>query len=245
MLFRSNNAQKFTPQEGTVTVRSSDAPGGRVRVEVIDTGAGIDAAVLPRLFNAFEQGNVRAGRMQAGLGLGLAISKRLTEAHGGTIGASSEGRGRGSTFTVELPLAEVFEPSEAGAPSPRRPGAETVRRLSVLLVEDHEATLQVLTKLLRGLGHQVTGATSVASATAAASQDGFDVVISDLGLPDGSGLDVMHRLRDRYAGRAIALTGYGMESDVAASLEAGFAEHLTKPVDLHKLQAAIARVVGA
>jgi CheY-like chemotaxis protein len=102
-----------------------------------------------------------------------------------------------------------------------------------------------MTKLLRRLGHRVTGVTSVASATSVATNNGFDVIISDLGLPDGSGLDVMRRLRERYAGRAIALTGYGMESDIAASREAGFAEHLTKPVDLVALESAIRRLAKA
>jgi signal transduction histidine kinase/CheY-like chemotaxis protein len=239
-----NNAIKFTPANGAITVRSTDAGDGRVRVEVTDTGAGIDPAVLPRLFNAFEQGDVRATRQQAGLGLGLAISKRLAEAHGGTIVATSAGRGCGATFAVELPVIEHPTPLPAsppplvGVPAPAEP-------LAVLLVEDHEPTLAVLTRLLRSLGHRVTGATSVASAAAAVRQDGFDVVISDLGLPDGSGLDLMRQIRQQYEGKAVALTGYGMESDVAASRAAGFAEHLTKPVDLASLHTAIRRVAGA
>jgi PAS domain S-box-containing protein len=235
-----NNAQKFTPAQGQITVRSFDAPGGMVRVEVADTGAGIDAAVLPRLFNAFEQGEVRAVRQQAGLGLGLAISRRLAEAHGGTITAASAGRGHGATFTVDLPVVAVFHRDVAGHRT--APAAQATQPLNVLLVEDHEATLHVLSKLLRGLGHRVTGVSSVATATTAADRDGFDLIISDLGLPDGSGLDVMRHLRERYHGRAIALTGYGMESDIAASRDAGFVEHLTKPVDLTALQAAIHRV---
>jgi len=236
-----NNAQKFTGPDGTVTVRSSDAADGRVRVEVIDTGAGIDPAVLPRLFNAFEQGEVRADRQQAGLGLGLAISKRLTEAHGGTIAASSAGRGRGATFNVELPAVVKFVPEFKPAPG-ARPLARAVEPLNVLIVEDHEPTLRVMVRLLKQLGHRVTGASTVAAATAAARQDGFDLIISDLGLPDGSGLDVMRQLKAQYAGRAIALTGYGMDSDIAASREAGFAEHLTKPVDVQALESAIRRL---
>ncbi len=235
-----NNAQKFTKPDGTITVRSFDAPSGAICVEVTDTGAGIDAEVLPKLFNAFEQGEVRAVRQQAGLGLGLTISRRLAEAHGGTITASSAGRGHGATFAVELPVISRLDADPASSLSTA--GAQSMRPLAVLLVEDHEPTLTVMSKLLRSLGHRVIGATTVASAADAANHDGFDVIISDLGLPDGSGLDVMRQLRDRYAGRAIALTGYGMESDVAASREAGFAEHLTKPVDLAALQAAIQRV---
>jgi CheY-like chemotaxis protein len=114
--------------------------------------------------------------------------------------------------------------------------------MTILLVEDHEPTLRIMSKLLMQLGHRVTGVTSVASAMSAARQEGFDLIISDLGLPDGSGLDVMRQFRDRFEGRGIALTGYGMESDVAASREAGFTEHLTKPVDLAALESAIGRV---
>jgi CheY-like chemotaxis protein len=117
--------------------------------------------------------------------------------------------------------------------------------LRILLVEDHEPTLVVMTKLLRILGHRVATASTAASAKAAAQRDSFDVIISDLGLPDGSGIDVMRTLQDQYRGRAIALTGYGMESDIAASQQAGFVEHLTKPVDLAVLRAAIERVASS
>jgi signal transduction histidine kinase/CheY-like chemotaxis protein len=237
-----NNAMKFTPPDGTIAIRSRDTVDGRVRVEVTDTGAGIDPAVLPKLFNAFEQGEVRANRQQAGLGLGLAISKKLAEAHGGTIIASSKGRGHGATFAVELPVVDELTGDAATTPYQPAEVQATGDPLHVLLVEDHEPTLRVMERLLRRIGHRVTGVTSVASATAAASQNGFDLIISDLGLPDGSGLDVMRELRPKYSGRAIALTGYGMDSDISASRDAGFAEHLTKPVDLADLDAAIRRV---
>jgi signal transduction histidine kinase len=243
-----NNAIKFTPQQGTITVRTSNAGDdgeSRVRVEVIDTGAGIDPSMMPKLFSAFEQGEVRAARQQAGLGLGLAISKKLTEAHGGTIAVRSAGRGRGSTFIVELPVAvgqfvRVASPVERPAVLRAAP-----QPLNVLLVEDHEPTLRVLEKLLRQIGHRVTGTTTVTTALAAAAQEAFDLIISDLGLPDGSGLDVMRRLRRDFAGRAIALTGYGMDADVDASRAAGFALHLTKPVDRAQLESAIERVTSS
>jgi PAS domain S-box-containing protein len=237
-----NNAQKFTPKDGVITVRTSDAPGGRIRVQVSDTGAGIDAAILPRLFNAFEQGEVRATRQFAGLGLGLAISKRLVEAHGGSIAASSEGRGRGATFTVELPAAEaqVGDEAKPAAGAAQLPNGTPLR---ILLVEDHDETLQVMSRLLKGMGHHVVTAGSLASATAASRSQPFDLVLSDIGLPDGSGLDLMRELGGRYAGRSIALTGYGMEEDVRNSIEAGFAAHLTKPVDFEQLRSAIGRVL--
>jgi CheY-like chemotaxis protein len=244
-----SNAMKFTGSDGVITVRSSDVDGGRVRVEVSDTGQGIDPAVLPRLFEPFEQGDIKGRRQRSGLGLGLAISKNLVEAHGGSITAFSAGRGGGATFTVELPVvAEGFVPAAGGQRQPSQPWVDAPCRgpsLKVLLVEDHEPTLAVMTRLLRGLGHWVRGADSVASATAAAAQDEFDLIISDLGLPDGTGLDLIRKLKERYAGRAIALTGYGMESDVEESLRAGFAEHLTKPVDFETLDAAIHRVASA
>jgi CheY-like chemotaxis protein len=197
--------------------------------------------VLPKLFNAFEQGDVRVQRQQAGLGLGLAISRKLAEAHGGAIFACSAGRGQGASFVVDLPVIEVTEPAQPPVLPPTAP-INLDKTLQVLLIEDHEPTLRVMTRLLSSLGHRVTGVTSVATATAAARSGNFDVIISDLGLPDGSGLDLMREVRAMYEGRAIALTGYGMESDVAASRAAGFAEHLTKPVDIEKLSAAINRV---
>ena len=241
-----SNAIKFTGPGGTITVRSSNGGGdgdggGLVRVEVIDTGRGIDAAVLPKLFNAFEQGGRRTAREQAGLGLGLAITRKLTEAHGGTVAAHSDGHGRGATFVVELPT--VAQPASAVPPEqPESPGRAAQQALSVLLVEDHEPTRNVLTRLLRHSGHTVTATPSVATARAAAQQQKFDLLLSDLGLPDGSGLELMRELRDDYAGRAIALTGYGMEADVRASRDAGFTEHLTKPIDVAVLEAAVHRV---
>ncbi len=238
-----NNAIKFTGVGGVIIVRSFDVPGAeRVRVEVCDTGEGIDPKVLPRLFGAFEQGDVRTGRQRAGLGLGLSISRKLAELHGGTVSAFSAGQGQGATFTVELPAIEAPHRPRSSAPSVNAPNGGGV--FSVLLIEDHEATLNALSKLLRLNGHTVTGATSVAAAMAAAEFNAFDVIVSDLGLPDGSGLDVMRHLHDRYAGRAIALTGYGMDADIAASRKAGFTEHFTKPVDLSALDAAIRRIAS-
>jgi PAS domain S-box-containing protein len=239
-----NNAQKFTGEGGQILVRTSDLGDGRVRVEVIDHGAGIDPAVLPRLFEAFEQGDVRAGRSFAGLGLGLAITRKLVDAHGGTIVATSEGKGRGATFAVELRATENGSSQVARPTLPQAP-AVTGEAKSILLVEDHDATQRILARLLGRLGHLVTTASSVSSALAVCTQRDFDLILSDLGLPDGSGLDLIRQLGADYRGRAVALTGYGMESDIRASHEAGFADHLTKPVDLETLQATIARVLNA
>ena len=233
-----NNAQKFTPKDGSILVRSSDGPEGQVCVEIRDTGVGIEPEVLPKLFTAFEQGEIRAQRQFAGLGLGLAISRTLVEAHGGTIGAHSAGKGRGTVFSVMLPTCRVG----ASPVLPEQQPAGAGRALQVLLVEDHEPTLRIMTRVLNQMGHTVAGVTSLASATAAARHREFDLLVSDLGLPDGSGLELMRQLKERYAGKAIALTGYGMEDDVRNSLSAGFAAHLTKPIDLHRLEETIRQV---
>jgi two-component system CheB/CheR fusion protein len=239
-----NNAIRHGGPGVQVVVRTSNTTDGRLRIEVIDNGEGIDPAVLPKLFTAFEQGEVRTKRQFAGLGLGLAISEKLVEAHGGTIAAYSEGRGKGATFVIELPTVHVpaRSPDEAGGAATA--ASQPIRSLKVLLVEDNEPTLRVLTKLLERLGHRVTMASSVADGIAASSRGEYDVLLSDLGLPDGSGLDLMRRLSNRFTGKAIALTGYGMENDIRACLEAGFTEHLTKPVNMETLLDALRRVTA-
>jgi CheY-like chemotaxis protein len=181
------------------------------------------------------------------LGLGLAISKGLVELHGGTIGAYSEGAGRGATFVVNLP-APVAGDAAAQGVGDRMPPAQAagVRHKAatfrVLLVEDHPATAQVTARLLRGYGHEVEVAASVASAVSAYERQPFDLVISDLGLPDGTGHELLPRLMARRPVKAIALSGYGMDSDVRKSSSAGFMEHLTNPINPAQLQEAIERV---
>ncbi len=237
-----NNAQKFTPADGRITIRTSDASNGRIVAEVTDTGQGINADVLPRLFTAFEQGEIRSARQFAGLGLGLAITRKLAEAHGGTVSARSGGREQGATFVIDLPVI-------AGPPrsAPSQSTNVTIglnQPLSILVVEDHDATCEMLARLLRQAGHRVTTAKTLASALAVTQQDTFDLLLSDLGLPDGSGLDLMRQRREQFTHRSIALTGYGMEEDVRSSKAAGFTAHLTKPIDLQKLEAAIGDVVA-
>ena len=260
-----NNAQKFTPPTGSITVRTRNAEGTRDRatsvqcagelqelgsmglasplgcpmnliIEVIDTGIGFDAEAGQRLFRAFEQGSKATARRFGGLGLGLAISKALTEASGGQLSAQSEGAGLGATFRVELPTCPAS--SEADDEAPQEKPAH--RRLRILLVEDHESTRAILGRLLETFGHRLTLASSVSEALKSAEAADFDLVISDIGLPDGSGHDLMRALRGRLPG--IALSGYGMEEDLRRSAEAGFAEHITKPVDAWKLELAIDRV---
>jgi len=236
------NAAKFTPPGGSIAIRTRD-DGPHLVVEVTDTGVGIDPTVLPRIFNAFEQGGPAVTRRFGGLGLGLVISRSLAEAHGGRLVAASPGKGEGATFTLELPyvapppVATDDDMPDLGASAPAGP-------LRILLVEDNADTLRVMSRLLRGRGHAVTAADGIASATRAAEGAEFDLLISDLGLPDGSGLDLIRHLREIRPILGIALSGYGMDDDHRRSREAGFAEHLTKPVDFPKLEAAILRVVA-
>jgi two-component system CheB/CheR fusion protein len=259
-----SNAVKFTPAGGAVIVESwlAGSPAGpqELVVAVRDTGIGIEPDVLPRIFEAFEQTDRSITRRFGGLGLGLAVSRAIVDLHGGRLTAQSEGRGTGACFTVHLPVAAVqgdldetgawFSRHRPAAASPAAVAAESERSLHILLVEDHEDTADAMTDLLRLMGHEVTVAASMAAALAAAgaTQDGagrqLDLVVSDLGLPDGSGQDLMRELAQRYGLRGIALSGYGMEEDVRRSHDAGFLRHLTKPVDLQMLKAAIRQAAG-
>lgn len=245
-----SNAVKFTPAGGTVTVRSRIEPDALV-LQISDSGVGIEPEILPYIFDAFEQGRARSPRRIGGLGLGLAISKAIAEMHGGSLTAFSEGRGQGATFTLRLPagLSEAAAARLEGASSePSLPKAkiENPPSLHILLVEDHVDTAEAMTDLLSLAGNRVTMAGTVADALTAASaaDGGFDLVLSDLGLPDGSGVDLMRELSRCYGLKGIALSGYGMDEDVRQSLEAGFQKHLTKPVNLQRLEAAIRQVVG-
>jgi signal transduction histidine kinase/CheY-like chemotaxis protein len=244
------NAVKFSPGGGRLTIASRNAPGPdgatRLVVELADTGIGIEPAVLGRIFDLFEQGEATLSRRFGGLGLGLPIARSLVESYGGRLSAASAGPGRGSTFTIEL--ATTAAPSGVPATSPNGavPPADAPREgaLRILLVEDDAVTAGVLSRLLGRSGFAVTTAGDLATALATASRGEFDLVVSDIGLPDGTGLDLMPRLRALRPVPGIALTGFGMEADVRKSHEAGFAAHLTKPVDYRQLEALIRRVAS-
>jgi signal transduction histidine kinase/response regulator RpfG family c-di-GMP phosphodiesterase len=228
------NAVKFTPQGGRLTIRTSnDEHGSELRVEVSDTGVGIDAESLPKIFKAFEQGE--RARM-GGLGLGLAISKALVETHHGHITAQSPGRDQGATFTAVFPLTDRLAADGANGSAATPADRKTMR---ILLVEDHEDTNRSLTQLLRRRGYHVQPAHSVGNALDIAANAEFDVVVSDIGLPDGTGVDLMRRLNATRPIAGIALTGFGMEEDIQKSHDGGFYYHLVKPVDLNKLDSII------
>ncbi len=237
------NAVKFTPANGHILIRTRGAPPVGVAVEIADNGVGIDPQDLERVFLPFDQG-ARKGN-SGGLGLGLTISRRLVEVHGGVIHASSEGRGCGTTIRVELPLGMAAAPSGAGPSRPQmRLEPLPIRR--ILLIEDHPQTGAALELLLARRGYEVRWAGSLAEARRCAAAFSFDLVLSDLGLPDGSGHEIMpelRRLRPNCLG--IAISGYGMEADVRRSLAAGFSLHLTKPVTVRALELALERAMKA
>jgi CheY-like chemotaxis protein len=224
-----NNAVKFTPTEGQIFISTSNDSQGQLDVKIADSGLGIEPESLPKIFDAFEQG----GRTQlGGLGLGLAISKALAEAHQGTITAQSAGRNKGSTFALVFPTCEKAAAQIGPAVSPREPARQAMR---ILLVEDHEDTNRSLTNLLRRRGYQVQSALNFQSALDLSVNEQFDVLISDLALPDGTGIDLMQTLQSKRPLIGIALTGFGMEDDIRKGREAGFRHHLVKPIDLNRL----------
>ena len=234
------NAGKFTPERGRVSVRTIGSLGS-LEVEVSDSGIGIDAELLPRIFEPFRQGGANTARGFVGLGLGLSVAKSLIEAHGGTIEARSPGHDRGATFVVTLPALAAQAPSPAGEPA--APIAEP-RSLRVLLVEDHEDTRDTLRRLMTRWGHRVAVAGSVAEAREILAGGMFDVLLSDVGLPDGTGFDVIAALRENSDIPAVAMSGYGMEADIARARAAGFAEHIVKPVNADMLRELLVRFAG-
>jgi PAS domain S-box-containing protein len=232
------NAAKFSPAGSHLAIRSMNDTAGRLTLSVADQGIGIEPELLPRIFNAFEQGGSDVTRRFGGLGLGLAISKALIEAQGGAIAATSPGQGCGATFTITLPLA-----GEAVRPSPVAVAPEPAPGSRILLVEDHEDTALLLAELLKMHGYTVKTAGTVASALRLAEAGTFDLVVSDLGLPDGTGLDLMRQLSVRHGVPGVALSGYGFDTDVRAARAAGFREHITKPVSPAVLLRVLARML--
>jgi signal transduction histidine kinase len=239
------NAVKFTPPLGSIRVRSFNE-AGELGVAVTDNGAGFDPEAAERIFEPFVQTGSSEQVRAEGLGLGLAIARAVVQVHEGAIRAESAGPGQGATFTVRLPRAKDGAATVPPPASPEPHGKEefSLRALRLLVVEDHEPTLQVLTRILSRAGHDVVPVGSLAHALEAARGRTFDLLISDLGLPDGTGNQLMAELRSLYGLRGIALSGYGMEDDVHRSEMAGFAAHLVKPVDPNELKRLI-RNLGA
>lgn len=232
------NAAKFSPPGGIVELRTfAGGADGRVGIEVRDQGVGIPPEKLQRIFDAFEQGPQRS---HAGLGLGLAICKALVEMHSGDISAYSEGPDRGAKFTIHLPpTTPAGEANGAKLEDPAvSPG------LRVLVVEDHRDTLSTLERLLTRRGYLVRTAASIAESLEVARQFEFDILVSDIGLPDGRGTDLLEQMGLLRGKRppSIAMSGFGMDEDLERSRAAGFSEHLIKPVEFPSLHQAIVRL---
>jgi PAS domain S-box-containing protein len=233
-----NNAVKFTPKEGRITICSSNEERQFV-FEITDTGIGIEVERQRGIFEAFDQGEPSITRQFGGLGLGLTISKTLLDLHGGRITVQSEGKNRGTTFRVFLDV--LHEPSVASADAADGDTTAT-RTLDLLLVDDHLDTRRVLSRLLTKCGHEVVTADSAQEALKLLDTGRFEVLISDIGLPDGDGCDLVRAAKRKHPVRAIALSGFGTEEDVRRSLEAGFDYHLTKPVDLNGLRSLLQKI---
>jgi CheY-like chemotaxis protein len=229
------NAVKFSRSGGRIVVRSADVAGGGVRASIRDSGVGMDASTRKSLFAPFGR-RLTENQSRGGLGLGLAICKGVMDAHGGKIWASSAGLGHGSTFAVELPALD----SPAASPGQRTEQTATAVPRRVLVIEDDADSGEMLKMLLSHHGYEVDVASSLDAAVAKLAE-GWDVVVSDIGLPDGSGLEVARRARrlSRPPQRLIALTGYGSCDDVQASREAGFDDHVVKPIDFDKFLVAL------
>jgi signal transduction histidine kinase/CheY-like chemotaxis protein len=234
------NSVKFTPDHGRIIIETFNPAPDQIEIRTTDTGIGIEPEKIDKIFNAFEQGQSSITRRFGGLGLGLAISKAMVAAHHGSISVSSEGKDRGATFTVTLntvaaPAAAV--PPRIGGPvAGERDVQQNGARL--LVVDDHHDTLTGMRMILERRGYRVTLASSADEALEKAREEAFDLLISDIGLPGRSGYELMQELRPTGL-RGIALSGFGMETDVNRARAAGFSEHLTKPINFDRLERAI------
>jgi PAS domain S-box-containing protein len=234
-----NNAVKFTPPNGHIEIRTSNDDRGHFEFEVTDSGIGIDSERQRSLFQPFDQGEHAITRQFGGLGLGLAISKHLVDLHDGSITAQSRGRSHGSTFKITLDaMAERVGDTGVSARIPSKP----VKALRILLVEDHGDTRRTLSRLLSHFGHHISVADCTQSALDIVGTKEFDVILSDIGLPDGSGYDVITHAKLKQRLKGVAITGFGTDEDIRRGKEAGFDFHLVKPVDFHELRSVLDQV---
>jgi PAS domain S-box-containing protein len=242
-----NNAAKFTPEGGSISV-SAERDGADALICVEDSGVGIPAELLPRVFDMFAQVDRTLARAQGGLGIGLALVKRLVEMHGGTVAAQSDGQGQGCRFAVRLPLLEpgssvLVPPATHAHPSPAPEGA-----IRVLVVDDNVDSADSLAKLLLMLGYETRVAHDGHAALRAARDFRPRVSLLDIGLPGLTGLEVARRIRELDGGDRmllVALSGWGQEDDRKRSREAGFDHHFVKPVDIEVLTELLAAIETA
>jgi PAS domain S-box-containing protein len=254
-----SNAVKFTPAGGRVEVRVG-REGSQMEVAVSDTGQGIEAEFLPHVFERFRQADMGTTRRHGGLGLGLAIVRHLVELHGGTVTAESAGAGRGSTFTVRLPVRAVRDAEQTpacaqesarhGVASEASAATHTLEGVKVLVVDDEEDARRLLNEVLARRGAEVLTAASAAEALELLQAWRPHVLLSDIGMPDGDGYELIQsvrRLPEEQGGRtpAAALTAYAGPADRARALASGFQLHVAKPVEPAELAAVVARLAGA
>jgi PAS domain S-box-containing protein len=249
------NAAKNSPARTHLTIRTRNVAPSAIAIEFQDEGRGLAASQLDEIFEPFVQGFAEGSERGPGLGLGLSIGRWIVEAHGGTLAAESAGPGRGSTFRVVLHTADLGELATLERPRPRSltfpelvsadPGAarKPRRRATILLVEDNRDSLRALSMSLSLLGYEVRPANSLRTALAIAQEGGYDLILSDLELGDGTGLDLLHSIGPGRSVPAIALTGYGSDEDRKMCLDAGFTTHLTKPVETRQLGEVIQSVL--
>ena len=240
------NSVKFTPANGCITISTSNPQPDQVEIHVIDNGIGIEPDKIGKIFNAFEQGQTSITRRFGGLGLGLAISKAMVDAHRGKIRVESAGKDKGTTFAVQLNTVPAPAIATNGADGEQPVSdAEGVpaRRHHLLLVDDHVDTCTGMKMMLERRGYDISVAYSADQASEKARQQDFDLLISDIGLPDRSGYELMSELRESQGLPGIALSGFGMEADISKAHDAGFSEHLTKPINFERLEKAIRRLL--
>jgi signal transduction histidine kinase/ActR/RegA family two-component response regulator len=244
------NAVKFTPSGGHVRVRLT-REGAEAVLTVTDTGIGIEAGLLPQIFDRFRQADSTITRRHGGLGLGLAIVRHLGELHGGEVSVASPGVGHGATFSVRLPLATPSVRRRVSAVVPPS-GSEALTRtalagIRVLVAEDHQDTADLMRTVLQGQGAEVRIVGSIGAALSVLAESDVDVVVSDIGMPDGTGYDLAARVRDgeHTAGRAapatVAVTAFAGADDRERALAAGFHEWAAKPIDPALLVESVAR----
>ncbi len=251
-----NNAVKFTPSGGTVTVSLRPARAG-VEIEVADTGAGIEPEFLPHVFDRFRQSDASITRKHGGLGLGLSIVKHLAESHGGSVSVTSDGPGRGATFAVWLPLTGLKPTPESEPPAAPERGRELrppdrslrLDGVRVLVVDDEADARTLFCRILSDRGAKVELVSSAPAALRAIEGAAFDVLVSDIGMPKEDGYQLIQQVRALPAERgggipALALTAYARNEDQAKALDAGFDQHLTKPVDAAELISHVAALAG-
>jgi len=244
------NAARNSPARSHLTIRTRNIPADALAIEFQDEGRGLKALQLDEIFEPFVQGTADGAERRPGLGLGLSIGKWIVEAHGGTLIAESPGPGRGATFRVILRTADLTEVATLDRPGARdastleperasKPGRPT----TILFVEDNPDSLRALSMSLSQLGYEVRPANSLRTALAAAENGGYDLILSDLELGDGTGLDLLRSMGPGRSVPAIALTGYGSEEDQQMCLDAGFETHLIKPIEIGQLDQAIRSII--